>query len=117
MRRYLAEHLADPELGVETLCAAFFVSRATVYRDFADEGGVARFVTRCRLERAYQELAAGGADRGRVRRVSERSGFASQYHFSRLFRQRFHVPPTEVTAPRAGPSPEGEPLQQSPLLP
>lgn len=98
MRRYLEEHLADPELGVEKLCAVFFVSRATVYRDFAEEGGVARFVTRRRLERAYQELAAGAPERGRVHRVAERWGFTSQYHFSRLFRQQFDVAPSDICA-------------------
>ena len=101
MRRFLEQHLAERELGIEKLCAAVFVSRATVYRDFAEEGGVARFVTRCRLERAFHDLATGVAERGRVRRVAERWGFASQYHFSRLFRQQFHVAPSEVVASTA----------------
>lgn|SRR5690606_23703260 len=97
MRRYLEERLGDPELGVDQLCAAFSVSRATVYRDFAEEGGVARFVTRCRLERAFRDLSTGAPDRGRVRRVAERWGFASQYHFSRLFRQQFGASPSAVS--------------------
>jgi AraC-like DNA-binding protein len=96
MRRYLEEHLGDPELGAASLCAAFGASRATIYRDFADEGGVARFVTRRRLEGAFRDLAGGPPDRGRVRRVAERWGFACPYHFSRAFRRRFEVWPSEV---------------------
>ncbi len=96
MRRFLDEHLDDPELGVASLCAAFGASRATIYRDFADEGGVARFVTRRRLERAYRDLAGGPPDRGRVRRIAERWGFACPYHFSRVFRKRFDLWPSEV---------------------
>lgn len=96
MRRYLDEHLGEPELGVASLCAAFGASRATIYRDFADEGGVARFVTRRRLERAYRDLAGGPPDRGRVRRIAERWGFACPYHFSRVFRKRFDLWPSEV---------------------
>ena len=96
MRRYLDENLSDPELGVASLCAAFGASRATIYRDFADEGGVARFVTRRRLERAFRDLGSGPPDRGRVRRVAERWGFACPYHFSRAFRRQFDLRPSEV---------------------
>ncbi|MGH6904200.1 MAG: helix-turn-helix domain-containing protein [Geminicoccaceae bacterium] len=96
MRRYLEEHLVDPELGAASLCAAFGASRATTYRDFADEGGIARFVTRRRLERAFRDLAGGPPDRGRVRRVAERWGFVCPYHFSRAFRQQFDLWPSEV---------------------
>jgi AraC-like DNA-binding protein len=50
MRRYVEEHLGDPQLGVASLCAAFGASRATIYRDFAEDGGVAHFLIRRRLE-------------------------------------------------------------------
>lgn len=96
MRRFLDQRLGDPELGVASLCAAFGASRATIYRDFADEGGVARFITRRRLERAFHDLARLPPDRGRVRRVAERWGFTCPYHFSRAFRQRFQLWPSEV---------------------
>lgn len=96
MRRYLEQHLEEPELGVDSLCAAFGASRATVYRDFAGEGGVERFIRRRRLERAFGELASGPPDRGRVRRVAERWGFACPYHFSRAFRRQFSLWPSEV---------------------
>jgi len=96
MRRHLENNLEDPELGVASLCAAFGASRATVYRDFAEDGGVAHFVMRRRLERAFCDLAGGPSDRGRVRRVAERWGFACPYHFSRAFRRRFELSPSEA---------------------
>lgn len=96
MRRYLDEHLSDPELGVASLCAAFGASRATIYRNFAEEGGVARFVARRRLDRAFRDLASLPPGRGRVRQVAERWGFACPYHFSRAFRRQFDLWPTEV---------------------
>jgi AraC-like DNA-binding protein len=96
MRRYLEDHLEDPQLGVASLCGAFGASRATIYRDFADDGGVAHFVMRRRLERAFCDLASGPTDRGRVRRVAERWGFACPYHFSRAFRRQFDLWPSEV---------------------
>ena len=96
MRRYLEDKLDDPQLGVASLCAAFGASRATIYRDFAEHGGVARFVIRRRLERAFRDLASGPPYRGRVRRVAERWGFACPYHFSRAFRRQFDLWPSEV---------------------
>jgi AraC-like DNA-binding protein len=96
MRRYVEEHLGDPQLGVASLCAAFGASRATIYRDFAEDGGVAHFVIRRRLERAFRDLASGPPDRGRVRQVAERWGFACPYHFSRAFRRQFDLWPSEV---------------------
>jgi AraC-like DNA-binding protein len=101
MRRYLDDNLEDPELGVASLCAAFGASRATVYRDFAADGGVERFIVRRRLDRAFRELASGPPDRGRVRRVAERWGFACPYHFSRAFRRQFDLWPSEVFEVRA----------------
>lgn len=103
MRRYLDDHLTDSGLGAASLATAFGASRATIYRDFAEEGGVARFVTRRRLERAFHDLATIPPDRGRVRRVAERWGFACPYHFSRAFRRQFGIWPSEVfEASRAG---------------
>jgi AraC-like DNA-binding protein len=96
MRRYLDDNLEDPELGVASLCAAFGASRATIYRDFAADGGVERFIVRRRLDRAFRELAIGPPDRGRLRRVAERWGFACPYHFSRAFRRQFDLWPSEV---------------------
>jgi AraC-like DNA-binding protein len=96
MRRYLEERLDDPELGAASLYAAFGVSRATIYRAFAEDGGVARFVMRRRLQRALRDLASRPSERGRVRRVAERWGFACPYHFSRAFRQQFGLWPSEA---------------------
>lgn len=79
-----------------SLCAAFGASRATIYRDFAADGGVERFIVRRRLDRAFRELASCPPDRGRVRRVAERWGFACPYHFSRAFRRQFDLWPSEV---------------------
>lgn len=97
MHCYLDDHLEDPELGVGSVCAAFGASRATIYRDFAADGGVERFIVRRRLEGAFREFASGPPDRSnRVRRVAERWGFACPYHFSRAFFRQFDLWPSEV---------------------
>jgi AraC-like DNA-binding protein len=101
MRSYLDRHLLDPKLNADTLCRVFNVSRPSIYRDFAEVGGVAQYILQRRLERAFHQLLSIPASHGRVKEVAHRCGFADQAHFSRLFRQRFGIPPSEVTSDRA----------------
>ena len=93
MRRFLDDHLTEPSLGVETLRRAFGSSDATIYRDFADEGGVERYIVQRRLARAFDDLSVSPGARGVVSRVAERWGFVSQSHFSHAFVQRFGMRP------------------------
>ena len=96
VRAYIEDHLNDPGLGVDQLCRAFAMSRRSVYRMFAGDGGVARYLTERRLARAYGELSAASPSRGLIYAVAERNGFVDQNHFSRLFRNKFHIAPSEA---------------------
>lgn len=96
MRSYIERHLENPDLSVEQLCRAFRASVPTVYRDFADTGGVARYIAARRLDRAFRELLSASPLRGEVQAIASRCGFDDPGHFSRLFRQRFGVPPSTV---------------------
>lgn len=96
MRSYLERHLADAELSAERLCKEFGASRASIYRDFAEAGGVARYITQRRLDRIFHQLLSTSPARGRIQEVASRWGFDDPGHFSRLFRQRFGVPPSVV---------------------
>ena len=96
MRSYIEQHLDDPDLGVEHLCRAFGASEPTVYRDFADAGGVAHYVAMRRLGRAYRQLLSAQPGRGQVQEISSRCGFDDPLYFSRLFRQRFGIAPSAV---------------------
>lgn len=101
MRRFLDERLQDPDLGPEALLQAFGAARATIYRDFAEAGGVARYIRTRRLERAFDELAAAAPERGLVRRVAERWCFSSVAHFSEAFRETHGCTPGSVIGLRA----------------
>lgn len=96
MRAWLDGRLRDPAVDTESLCRAFAVSRTTVYRLFADQGGVAAYLRNRRLDAIYAELAVTPAARGRVRAAAERWGYHDPSHFNRLFRTRFGIAPSDV---------------------
>lgn len=98
MLNYIDQHLMDEELGADALCQVFNASRATVYRLLAEEGGVQHHVTMRRLDRAFQDLAGGPARHGIVGQVARRWGFHDKGHFTRLFRKRFGLVPSDVIA-------------------
>lgn len=96
MRRYIDENLENPYFETGELFRTFNASRATIYRCFADYGGVARYLWDRRLDRAFTLLSAGPPQRGRVSRVAERLGFFDASHFSRSFRERFGISPIDA---------------------
>ncbi|MDT8320044.1 MAG: AraC family transcriptional regulator [Xanthomonadales bacterium] len=96
MHHYIDRHLDDPQLGVDRLMQVFAASRATVYRYFADEGGVNDYIYRRRLERAFRELAKARPARGWVTQVALQLGFSSATHFTRRFKAHFGCLPGDV---------------------
>jgi AraC-like DNA-binding protein len=95
-KRYVDQHLADANLGMETLRREFGASRTTVYRDFAEVGGLQHYILERRLQHAYRLLAEASPKRGHVQDVALRCGFTSLAHFSRRFRESFAVAPSDV---------------------
>ena len=96
IRAYIRENLSDSELSAELICAKFSASRATIYREFQREGGVAKYIAKQRMQRAWLALSHSNAKRGLVRLVAENNGFADASSFSRAFRRYFGVSPTDL---------------------
>jgi AraC-like DNA-binding protein len=89
----------------ELLIRLFHISRATLYRLFEDEGGVAAYILSRRLDRCRAIL---GASTGRDPSISELAfnhGFVSVAHFSRAFRRRFGIAPRDGRGVDLTPSP------------
>jgi AraC-like DNA-binding protein len=102
MKSVLNEQLQDPELGVGTLCERFNCSRATVYRLFERDGGVAGFVQQQRLHRSLRELARGEeAEPGTLEAVARRWCIGSAGRLKRLFEEHFGLAPQDILAARA----------------
>lgn len=72
------------------------VSRATLYRAFDIEGGVARYLQVRRLHHARTALARRRDGVPTVAEIGYRYGFASPTHFSRQFRQHFGYSPSDI---------------------
>ncbi|MEL7214408.1 MAG: helix-turn-helix domain-containing protein [Pseudomonadota bacterium] len=90
------------EVSPTELCAKFNVSRAQLYRMFAENGGVRRYIQDRRLRSAYRMLATGG-ERLSVMNVAGQTGFRSESHFARAFKARFGATPSETRRDGARP--------------
>ena len=91
---YLSRNYADPELNVEAVSSRFHISASQLRRLFQQEVGVSpgQYIMRLRLELAQNLLRHECLP---VREVATRAGFSSEFYFSRVFKQKIGVPPSE----------------------
>lgn len=95
-RRHIEANLHDPNFRPDDVLRAVGASRATIFRDFAPVGGLARYLRERRLDHAYRALSMSRPQRGVVGTVAEASGFQSTADLSRAFQRRFGLSPTDV---------------------
>jgi AraC-like DNA-binding protein len=102
---HIRGNLGSPDLSPDTICRALKVSRPHLYRAFKNKGGVMRSILDQRLRFAFNELANPLNRDETIGSIAFRCGFASDSHFTRLFRQTFGARPTDVReAPPIAPS-------------
>lgn len=89
-------HLTDPQLGIGRLTSAIGVSRATLFRAFAEIGGISSYIRRQRLHRARTVLLERVGRSPSVAEIAHAHGFTSEAHFSRLFKSAYGDPPGSV---------------------
>lgn len=94
IKRFVRERLADPALDVQAIADHIQLSARYVHELFSDEPeSLTRWIWSARLEGCRRELGAGN-----VRTVGEVAygwGFVNLAHFSRAFRGRFGMSPSE----------------------
>jgi len=93
--RFIDRNLADA-LTVADVARAMGVSRSRLYRIFEPVGGVQRFILRRRLHSARVMLLQPSDRPLGIAEVAHATGFASATHFSRLFKARFGVSPSQA---------------------
>ena len=93
IRSHINDRLDCQRLSPATIQAAFQVSRATLYRMFGAEGGLARYIRRCRLQEASVILVR--IPERPIIEIAYAAGFRSASDFSRAFRRAHGMTPRD----------------------
>jgi AraC-like DNA-binding protein len=96
VRRYIDRNLAQPDLSADSIAAAFGLSRASLYRLFEPAGGIAKYIRKARLSRAFQEITTAELSNRRIGHIAYTLGFKNVSAFSRLFHEVYGVAPGEA---------------------
>ncbi|MBE1162262.1 helix-turn-helix domain-containing protein [Dyella sp. 7MK23] len=94
--RYIDQHLADGNLGALRLQQVFGISRAQLYRQFAELGGVKHYILNKRLQAVLHDLCH--EPHQNIVTIIGRYGFSSERQFQRAFRGRFGMTASQVRA-------------------
>ena len=101
VRRYIDEHLADPELSAGAVADALGLSRRYLHMLFdAEDETVGGYILRRRLEACARQLGDPLLQRRSITDVAFSWGFNHPVHFARVFRQRFGLSPSNYRAER-----------------
>ncbi|VGO14344.1 Arabinose operon regulatory protein [Pontiella desulfatans] len=94
-RQYIERNVLElPNIG--TAAAACFVDQAylsRLFKRFAEESPL-QLLTRLKMSKAADLLSAGDL---LIKQVGEEVGFADPYHFSRVFKRVYGIPPETFT--------------------
>ncbi|KZD00969.1 MULTISPECIES: AraC family transcriptional regulator [unclassified Thalassospira] len=95
--RYVDANLSE-NLTPASLAQTFRMSRSQIYRIFAPHGGVANYLWDRRLQRSLQLLSQHRYSHKNISTIAFECGFNSESHFSRAFRAKFKITPSQVRA-------------------
>lgn len=95
---YIDAHLGDAELGPDEIADGTHMSRASLYRLLAAEGGIRAVLSQRRLDQALRLLLADHKDERSLTDIARCCGFGGTSQFSRSFRARFGLPPRQYRA-------------------
>lgn len=93
---YLEQHISDPSLSNALLAQRLGFSEVHFRKQFTQLYGTSphQYIVELRIRKAKQLLSDGILS---VSAIAEQCGFASVYHFSRAFKHRVGISPTEYT--------------------
>lgn len=94
-RLVVRQSMGSPDFGQPQLARLLAMSRSKLYRLLDGDGGVAHFIKRERLMRAWRDLTVPG-EAASVHAIANQVGFRDHSTFSRAFRREFGCSPTEA---------------------
>lgn len=95
--RYVEEHIENPNLSIEELSKAMFVSRGTLYvkvLSFTGETPV-EYVRSLKLKKALSLLQKNDM---KISQIAYSVGFSNPNYFARAFKAKYNVSPSEYVA-------------------
>lgn len=96
---FVQQHLASPELSVETVAARFRCSKRHIHSVFSEQGTtLAQFIWRSRLARIHDALGDSRLAHRSVTDIAYQWGFNNAAHFSKAFKAQYGMPPTRYRA-------------------
>ena len=98
----ISAQIRNPELSTATLCAALGLSRSSLYRLFKPLGGVEAYIREQRLKRCAMDLADPLYKHKKIYEIAYDWGFANETHFSRVFREKFGIAPSDARSSYVG---------------
>jgi AraC-like DNA-binding protein len=95
---YIDAHLGNAALGPDEVADAANVSRASLYRLFAAEGGIRAVLLKRRLDAALRLMLEDNKDKRSLKEIARSCGFGGTSQFTRAFHRRFGAPPARYRA-------------------
>jgi len=95
---YIDVHFRNAHLGPDQIADAVHLSRASLYRLLAAEGGIRAVLLKRRLDAALRLMLEDNKDERSLKEIVKCCGFGGTSQFSRAFRARFGVSPRQYRA-------------------
>jgi AraC-like DNA-binding protein len=96
IRRYIDRNLTSADLDADAIAKSFGLSRASLYRLFEPVGGIASYIRKVRLNRAFQEVTSVEFSNRRIGQIAFSLGFKNISAFNRLFHKAYGLSPRAV---------------------
>ncbi len=97
LSRYIEEHIEDPDLTVEVLSKAMFMSRGTLYNKVLSLTGETpvEFVRSVKLKKAVALLEKSDM---KISQIGYAVGFSNPNYFARAFKAKYNISPSEYVS-------------------
>lgn len=97
VKAYIENNLARSNLDIEEIAQRMGCSRRYIFRAFqAADTTPSQYIWDLRLERTREHLTKGSFRGGSISEIAFSCGFSSTAHFSRAFRKRYGMSPSEA---------------------
>jgi AraC-like DNA-binding protein len=97
IREYVAQHLHDPDLSLDTIAHDLNASKRSLHRAVSEvDGSIHNLIWHARLERCREDLRDPTKSQHSIANIAQSWGFKNLTHFSRAFRTRFGMSAREA---------------------